>query len=48
VRENRRKTKRPGRTPDLDMFLREWDTRIDLQSGYGSSHLDGLVAFSKT
>ena len=25
--------------PDLGIFLREWDTRIDLQSGYGSSHL---------
>jgi hypothetical protein len=34
--------------PDLGIFLREWDTRIDLQSGYGSSHLYGLVAFSKT
>jgi hypothetical protein len=34
--------------PDLGIFFREWDFRIDLQSGYGSSHLYGLVSFSKT
>jgi hypothetical protein len=34
--------------PDLGICFREWDIRIDLQSGYGSSHMYGLVAVSKT
>ena len=33
--------------PDLGIFLRELDAGIDLQSGYGSSRLYGLVGFSK-
>ena len=34
--------------PDLGIFLREWHTSIDLQSGYGSSHLYGLVSVTKS
>ena len=32
--------------PDLGLFLRELHTSIDLQSGYGSSHLYGLMSVS--
>jgi hypothetical protein len=32
--------------PDVGLFLRELHTSIDLQSGYGSSHLYGLVSVS--
>lgn len=32
--------------PDLGLFLREWHTSFDLQSGYGSSHLYGLLSIS--
>ncbi len=32
--------------PDLGVFLRELHTSIDLQSGYGSSHLYGLLSVS--
>ncbi|HTR47055.1 MAG TPA: hypothetical protein VMM16_06700 [Verrucomicrobiae bacterium] len=34
--------------PDLGVFLRDWHTSIDLQSGYGSSHLYGLVSVTKS
>jgi hypothetical protein len=32
--------------PDVGLFLRELHTSIDLQSGYGSSHLYGLLSLS--
>jgi hypothetical protein len=32
--------------PDVGLFLRELHTSIDLQSGYGSSHLYGLLSVS--
>jgi hypothetical protein len=32
--------------PDVGLFLREHHTSIDLQSGYGSSHLYGLLSVS--
>ncbi len=34
--------------PDLSVFLRELHTSLDLQSGYGSSHLYGLLSVSTT
>jgi hypothetical protein len=34
--------------PDLGVFLRELHTSIDLQSGYGSSHLYGLLSVATT
>jgi hypothetical protein len=34
--------------PDLGIFLRQWHVSIDLQSGYGSSHLYGLLSVSRT
>ena len=45
--EGPKESQTASRGPDLAIFLREWDTRIDVQSGYGSSHLYGLVGFSK-
>jgi hypothetical protein len=34
--------------PDVGIFLREWRTSIDLQSGYGSSHTYGTLSLSRT
>ena len=34
--------------PDLSLYIRELRTSIDLQFGYGSSHLYGLVGISTT
>jgi len=31
---------------DLSLYVRRWNTHFELQSGYGSSHLYGLVGFS--
>jgi hypothetical protein len=34
--------------PDVGFFLREWRVSIDLQAGYGSSGIYGLVGFSRS
>jgi hypothetical protein len=33
--------------PDIGIFIRDWHLSIDLQVGYGSAHLYGLVGFSR-
>jgi hypothetical protein len=34
--------------PDVGFFLREWRVSVDLQSGYGSSRIYGMVSFSRS
>jgi hypothetical protein len=33
--------------PDLGIYLRRFKTRLDLQTGYGSDHIYGLLSFSR-
>jgi hypothetical protein len=32
--------------PDLGLFLRQWQTSLDLQAGYGNNHGYGTIAVS--
>jgi hypothetical protein len=34
--------------PDVGFFLREWRLGVDLQTGYGSSRVYGLVSFARS
>jgi hypothetical protein len=33
--------------PDIGLYLRRFKTRLDLQTGYGSDHVYGLLSFSR-
>jgi hypothetical protein len=33
--------------PDLGIFVRQWHSNIDVQSGYGSSHVYGWLSFTR-
>jgi hypothetical protein len=34
--------------PDLGLFIRDWNLRLDLQSGYGSDQEYGMLSFSRS
>jgi len=34
--------------PDLGLYIRDWNLRLDLQAGYGSDHEYGMLTFSRS